>query len=132
MRISFLQGFKWILVIFVLVVSTSVVPGQRDEPRLVDTYIKDHMAAEKIPGIAVAVMREGKIVLAKGYGLANVEHSIPVRPETIFQSGSLGKAFTVFAITLIYARVRLELVRSRLVRAEEDAVDLGVDDRTEA
>ena len=41
-------------------------------------------------------------------------------------------AFTVFAITMLYARVRLELVRSRLVRAEEDAIDLGLDDRTEA
>ena len=41
-------------------------------------------------------------------------------------------AFTVFAATLLYARVRLELARYRLARAEEDAVDLGLDDRTEA
>ena len=41
-------------------------------------------------------------------------------------------AFTVFAITLLWARVRLETTRSRLVRAEEDAIDLGLDDRTEA
>ena len=41
-------------------------------------------------------------------------------------------AFTVFAITLLYAKVKLELARSRLERAEEDAIDLGLDDRTEA
>ena len=41
-------------------------------------------------------------------------------------------AFTFLAITLLWARVRLELVQSRLARAEEDAIDLGLDDRTEA
>ncbi|MFO0741951.1 MAG: hypothetical protein U0270_39000 [Labilithrix sp.] len=41
-------------------------------------------------------------------------------------------AFTVFSVTLVYARVKLELARARLVRAEEDALELGLDDRTEA
>jgi heme exporter protein C len=41
-------------------------------------------------------------------------------------------AFTLFAITLLWTRVRLEIARSRLLRAEEDAVDLGLDDRMEA
>ena len=41
-------------------------------------------------------------------------------------------AFTLFAIALLWARVRLELAKSRLAQAEEDAIDLGIDDRTEA
>jgi heme exporter protein C len=41
-------------------------------------------------------------------------------------------AFTLFAIALLWARVRVELAKSRLARAEEDAIDLGLDDRTEA
>jgi heme exporter protein C len=41
-------------------------------------------------------------------------------------------AFTLFAIALLWARVRVELATTRLLRAEEDAVDLGLDDRTEA
>ena len=41
-------------------------------------------------------------------------------------------AFTLFAVGLIWARVRLELAKTRLARAEEDAIDLGLDDRTEA
>ena len=41
-------------------------------------------------------------------------------------------AYTVFAATLLYARVRMELTATRLARAEEDAIDLGLDDRTEA
>jgi heme exporter protein C len=41
-------------------------------------------------------------------------------------------AFTLFAIALLWARVRLDLAKSRLAQAEEDAIDLGIDDRTEA
>jgi heme exporter protein C len=41
-------------------------------------------------------------------------------------------AFTLFAIVLLWARVRLEMAKSRLARAEEDAIDLGLDQRTEA
>jgi heme exporter protein C len=41
-------------------------------------------------------------------------------------------AFTLFAIALLWARVRLELAKNRLVQGEEDAIDLGLDDRTEA
>src|SRR5215471_4842774 len=41
-------------------------------------------------------------------------------------------AFTVFAIALLWARVKMELAKNRLAQAEEDAIDLGLDDRTEA
>ncbi|MDM7921940.1 MAG: serine hydrolase domain-containing protein [Pyrinomonadaceae bacterium] len=96
-------------VIFLTFVSGLSVAGQPDLEAKVDQYIKDHMATEKIPGISVAVMREGKIVLAKGYGLANIEHNAPVKPETIFQSGSVGKAFTVFAIMMLVDEGKLNL-----------------------
>jgi len=67
------------------------------------------MSVEKIPGISVAVMQDGKIIFTKGYGLANVEHTVPVKPETIFQSGSVGKAFTVFAIMMLVDEGKLKL-----------------------
>ena len=56
------------------------------------------MERKTIPGVSVAVIKDGKPVVVKGYGLANIEHNVPVRPETIFQSGSVGKQFTAFAI----------------------------------
>ena len=64
------------------------------------------------------------VVTGKGGGLQH--------PDMKLAFALAMTAFTVFAITMLYARVRLELVRSRLVRAEEDAIDLGLDDRTEA
>ena len=58
------------------------------------------MQRQKIPGVSVAIVAKDGQVVAKGYGLANVEHDVPVTPETIFQSGSLGKQFTSTAVML--------------------------------
>ncbi|HEY0729425.1 MAG TPA: serine hydrolase domain-containing protein [Pyrinomonadaceae bacterium] len=67
----------------------------------VDDYIRAEMKAQQIPGLSLAVINNGEIVLARGYGLANIEHQAPVKPETIFQSGSIGKQFTATAIMLL-------------------------------
>jgi CubicO group peptidase (beta-lactamase class C family) len=75
----------------------------------IDAYLRDEMARQQIPGLAVAVIKDGHIVLARGYGLANVEHQVPVKPETVFQSGSLGKQFTAAAVLLLVEQGRLSL-----------------------
>jgi CubicO group peptidase (beta-lactamase class C family) len=67
----------------------------------VDAYVHRHMTSERIPGMAVAVMKAGQVVHMKGYGLANVEHQVPVTTRTVFQSGSVGKAFTVMAVMML-------------------------------
>src|SRR6185503_11021224 len=67
----------------------------------VDRVVNQQMLANKIPGVSLAILRKGKIILLKSYGLANVEHQVPVKPETIFQSGSLGKQFTAAAVMIL-------------------------------
>jgi CubicO group peptidase (beta-lactamase class C family) len=59
------------------------------------------MGREHIPGLAVGVYSRGQILLAKGYGLANVELNVPVRADTIFQSGSVGKQFVSAAVMML-------------------------------
>src|SRR5688572_27274159 len=54
----------------------------------VDSVVRAEMGRQKIPGVAVAVVKNGAVVVANGYGEANVEHHVPVSPETIFQTGS--------------------------------------------
>jgi CubicO group peptidase (beta-lactamase class C family) len=73
---------------------------QADPVAGVDAVVRAEMERQHIPGVAVAVVRAGAVVKAQGYGLANVEHQVPVTPETIFQSGSLGKMFTAAAMML--------------------------------
>jgi CubicO group peptidase (beta-lactamase class C family) len=75
----------------------------------VDEYIRAEMQAQQIPGVSLAVIKNGEIVLARGYGLANVEHQVPVKPETIFQSGSMGKQFTATAIMMLVEEGKLSL-----------------------
>ena len=67
----------------------------------VDDYVQAEMKAQQIPGLSVAVIKNGQIILAKGYGFANLEHQVPVKPETIFQSGSMGKQFTATAVMML-------------------------------
>ena len=53
------------------------------------------------PGCAVGVSREGKVVFEAGYGLADLERSVPITPATVFESGSVAKQFTAAALMLL-------------------------------
>ncbi|MGI9064811.1 MAG: serine hydrolase domain-containing protein [Pyrinomonadaceae bacterium] len=75
----------------------------------IDSYIKGEMRRQQIPGVALAVVRNGKIALVKSYGLSNVEHQVPVKPETVFQSGSMGKQFTATAVMILVDEGKLAL-----------------------
>lgn len=92
------------LLLFACLASTSLV-GQATQvanvESSVDRFVQAEMDRKKIPGISVAVIKDGKPLLVKGYGLANIEHQVSVKPETIFQSGSVGKQFTAFAVMLL-------------------------------
>ncbi|MCI0389798.1 MAG: beta-lactamase family protein [Acidobacteria bacterium] len=75
----------------------------------VDDYVKTEMQKQHIPGLSLAVIKDGQIVYVKGYGFANVEHQIAAKPETIFQSGSVGKQFTAAAVMLLVEDGRIGL-----------------------
>ena len=68
---------------------------------VVTEYIKMEMERQHIPGLSLLVAKEGKIVRAHGFGLANVELRVPVTAETVFQSGSVGKQFTATAVMML-------------------------------
>lgn len=53
------------------------------------------------PGFAIAVRKAGKIVYRQGYGMADLDHGIPIRPSTVFHAASLTKQFTAMAIMLL-------------------------------
>ncbi|HPI55467.1 MAG TPA: serine hydrolase, partial [Chitinophagaceae bacterium] len=61
------------------------------------------------PGAAVSIMRHGKTLYKKGYGLANLEYAIPNSPETIFHVASVSKQFTAFSILLLAQEGKLSL-----------------------
>jgi len=53
------------------------------------------------PGVAVLIVKDGKVVFKKGYGMANLEHNIPISPTTVFDIASVSKQFTGFAISTL-------------------------------
>jgi CubicO group peptidase (beta-lactamase class C family) len=75
----------------------------------IDEVICAEMEKQHIPGVSVLVARSGKILRAQGYGLSNVELQVPVKPETVFQSGSMGKQFTATAVMMLAEEGKIRL-----------------------
>jgi CubicO group peptidase (beta-lactamase class C family) len=75
----------------------------------VNRYVESEMQRLHIPGMSVAILRGDSIVMARGYGYANVELHVPASDSTIYQSGSVGKQFTSAAIMLLAERGKLSL-----------------------
>jgi CubicO group peptidase (beta-lactamase class C family) len=67
----------------------------------VDDYVKAEMQRQRIPGVSLAVVKDGKVIKAEGYGLANVELNVPARPETVYKIGSVSKQFLATGIMLL-------------------------------
>jgi CubicO group peptidase (beta-lactamase class C family) len=106
-------NIKFTGVVSLVIISLLTFPafGQQDAAitAKVDEFIKAEMQKQKIPGISLAVVRSGQIIYAKGYGYANVEHQVPVKPETVFQSGSVGKQFTSMAVMMLIEEGKIGL-----------------------
>ena len=66
-----------------------------------DQYVEKAMKDWNVQGFAVAIVKNGKIVFAKGYGLRDVKNNLPVTPQTLFAIGSCTKAFTSASVCLL-------------------------------
>jgi D-alanyl-D-alanine carboxypeptidase len=64
----------------------------------IDALAEDVLASGGAPGFAVAVVRDGAIAYARGFGMRDVERRLPVTPETPFAIGSISKGFTAAAV----------------------------------
>jgi CubicO group peptidase (beta-lactamase class C family) len=61
------------------------------------------------PGLAVAVVRDGRMVFANGYGMANLEHRVRITPSTVFDIASVSKQFAGLAISMLVEQGRIRL-----------------------
>jgi len=64
---------------------------------------------ENVPGCALGIMKEGKLIYAKGYGMANMEYDIPNSASSVFRIGSTSKQFTAACIILLAEQEKLSL-----------------------
>lgn len=75
----------------------------------IDAYIMTQMQKRHVPGVSLAVIRDGRLIKARAYGLANVELNVPVTIDTVFEIGSITKQFTASAIMLLVQEGKVKL-----------------------
>jgi CubicO group peptidase (beta-lactamase class C family) len=74
-------------------------------PADLDRYIECEMRARQIPGAALAIARNGRILTQRAYGLASIQNDAPVTTGTRFAIASVTKPITAIGIMLLVARV---------------------------
>lgn len=75
----------------------------------VDDAVRAHMDRNHVPGLSLAVVRNGELLRAQGYGLANVEHDVPATKETVYQIQSITKTFTAAGVMMLVESGQLRL-----------------------
>ncbi len=75
----------------------------------IDDLIKSAMAKDHIPGVAVGVIKDGKLVVSRGYGIANIETSLPVTTDSVFRIASMSKEFCAASILMLQAEGKLSV-----------------------
>ena len=101
---------KQLLALLIALNSTALAWGS-ETPGLsadIDALFADY-DLEDVPGCAIGVIQDGAYLHAKGYGAANLEHSIPISRDSVFRIGSVSKQFTATAVALLADRGDLNL-----------------------
>lgn len=107
MKRSVLQCF--LLVVALTVAATGVRAQEAPSPLAgLDAYVHKAMKQWKVPGLAVAVVKDGKVVFARGYGVRELGKPGRVDADTLFTIGSNSKAFTAAALGTLVAAGKLE------------------------
>jgi CubicO group peptidase (beta-lactamase class C family) len=77
------------------------VPAAADPLDGIDAHVKAGLKAHSVPGLGLAVVKDGKVVLARGYGVREVGKPDPVTDKTVFAVGSVTKSFTAAALGIL-------------------------------
>ena len=73
-----------------------------------DKFITERMEEWKVPGLAISVVQDGRLVYSQGFGFRNIEKNLPVTPQTLFAIGSCSKAFTAATMGILVDEGKLE------------------------
>ena len=110
-----------LIVILISFASLSVNANMSDLSKKIDLLFDDR---SQKPGCAVGLVENGEYIHSKGYGLANLEHEIPIGMDTIFRIGSVSKQFTTMAIAILEEKDELSFEDEMKVHIP-DLVDYG-------
>ena len=82
--------------------------GQLKESQAIDSIFAEWNKPET-PGCALGIIQDGKLIYSKGYGIADLEHDLPITPSSVFYIGSTSKQFVTFSILLLEEQGKLNL-----------------------
>ena len=99
----------WLLLLTTSAGCADTAPAISHGRAALDQFVTREMAARHIPGLSIAVVQNGRLVMAQGYGTANVELASPATPKTVYCLASLSKQFTAAAILLLAQDGKLSL-----------------------
>ncbi len=101
----------YIFLTFLFISSTAFSQGKTDEERLkdLDTLINKTLKEWNVPGAQIGIVKNGKMIFAKGFGYRDVEKKLPVTDNTLFAIGSCTKAFTAVDNCILTERGELNL-----------------------
>jgi CubicO group peptidase (beta-lactamase class C family) len=86
---------------FLLSVACVLVAIVAVRAQSIDDVVKGWIEKQNVPAASVAVIKDGALVKAEGYGFADVEHRVPARPDTVYKIGSVSKQFIATGIMLL-------------------------------
>ncbi len=73
-----------------------------------DAYVQRVMQEWKVPGAAIAIVKDGRVILSKGYGLRDVKDNLPITAQTLFPIASITKSFTVATLATLSSEGKLD------------------------
>ncbi|MEE4198600.1 MAG: serine hydrolase domain-containing protein [Bacteroidales bacterium] len=82
--------------------------GQIGESEAIDSLFLEWNKPET-PGCAVGIVKDGKLIYSKGYGIADLEHDIEITPSSVFYIGSVSKQFVTFSLLLLEEQEKINL-----------------------
>jgi CubicO group peptidase (beta-lactamase class C family) len=85
----------------VCILSAVTVLSQTAPPPDLDTWVAQSMKGFNVPGLSLAIVKDGKVVVVKGYGVRKLGESVPVDEDTAFAIGSNTKAFTTACLAML-------------------------------
>lgn len=106
-QINMFKKVTFDCLLLVLVFAVSVVGQSASET--VDAVVADEMAKQKIPGLALVVIKDGKTVKQGNYGMANVELNVPVTGDTVFKIASISKPMLAMGILQLAEQGKLNI-----------------------
>ena len=88
--------------------------AQRGKYRAVDDIFTEFERRDNTyplgrPGCALAIVQDGEIAYSNGYGMADLEHDVPITPQSVFYAGSVSKQFVATSILLLQEQGKLDI-----------------------